>query len=201
MTTDLSAISSVQQNFFVEVDIVGQGFLRFSDYATEYTIDSESYDSLGSLLGLTTTKTEIRATSSTLTITISGIPIANLNMANNINFLGSPVTVRQALFDPTTGNILSTTQTNPVIKFKGFVNKFAIKEDWNTDQRLSRFAIVLQVKSIIGQLLTKTAGRRTNPVDQNKFFPSDTSFSRVPTLRNSNYNFGAPDIVPRVGTK
>lgn len=197
---DISTFDQVQENFFVEVNIDGS-YTRFSDYHIPYTIDSNSYTALGSLLGITNTRTEIRATNQQLTITLSGLPSSNLAMVQNSDLKGSAVTVHRALFNPVTGALLGTTQTNPVIKFKGIITNFGIQESWNTNISNSTFTLSLQVQSVIGQLLTKTAGRRTNPNDEKKFFSSDVSFDRVPTITNANYNFGAPDFMPRVGTK
>ena len=196
----LSTYDSVQENFFVELNIDGS-YTRFSDFHQAYTIDSANYTALGSLLGITNTKSEIRASNQGLTITLSGIPSTNLALIQNVDLKGSYVTVRRAFFNPTTAQLLPTTETNPVIKFKGVVTNYNIQETWNTNKNDSVFSIQLIVQSIIGQLLSKTAGRRTNPEDEKKFFSTDTAFDRVPTLRNSNYNFGAPDQMPKVGTK
>jgi hypothetical protein len=38
----------------------------------------------------------------------------------------------------------------------------------------------------------RVTGRRTNPDDQKKFYPTDVSMDRVPTLVDANFNFGAP---------
>lgn len=198
---NLNTLDSIQQNFFIEIDIPSQGTLRLSDYHMDYVINSESYDALGSLLNITTTKTEIRASQQTLTVTISGIPTANLNMVKNLNIKGSTVTVHRAFFDIATGNLLSLDITNPLKRFEGIVNNFTIQESWNQNTKESNFAIAFQVQNLIGQLLKRTNGRRTNPVDQDNISSGDLSFDRVPDIRNSNFNFGAPDIVPRVGTK
>tara|TARA_X000001382_G_C3093695_1_gene154366 strand:- start:25 stop:633 length:609 start_codon:yes stop_codon:yes gene_type:complete len=200
---DLSTFSSVQENFFVDlyIDSNANGSAYFSDYHQDYTIGSTNYNALGSLLGITKTKTEIRASNQSLTVSISGIPSSNLALIQHADLKGSSMTIRRALFNPVTQALLSTTESNPTIKFKGIVNNYSTKETWNADTNSSTFTLTFQVQSVIGQLLTKSAGRRTNPVDEKKFFATDTAFDRVPSLRNSNYNFGAPDFMPRVGTK
>jgi hypothetical protein len=193
----LSEFQSVQENFFVELNIDGS-YTRFSDYDIPETIDGDSYTALGSLLGITNTSTELRATNQQLSIAISGIPATNLALVNNANIKGSIVTVWRKLYNPTTAIGLSLTEANPQIKFKGLVTNFSIVEKWSQSPS---FTLNFEVQSIIGQLLVKTTGRRTNPNDEKKFFPSDISFDRVPSLRNSNFNFGAPDTMPKVGTK
>lgn len=195
---DLNTYNSVQENFFVEINVDGS-YTRFSDYQKDYTVSGSNYNALGSLLSITNTKTEIRASNQQLTIGISGIPTANLAMVQNAEIKGSPVTVHRALFDPVSAELLGTTEQNPTIKFKGMITNYAVEEYWD-DSGNSGFSLILQVQSIIGQLLTKVAGRRTNPNDEKKFFSTDTSMDRVPLLRNANYNFGAPDTMPRLGT-
>ena len=198
---NLNTLDSIQQNFFIEIDIPTQGTLRLSDYHKDYTVDGNVYNALGSLLNITTTKTEIRASKQTLTVTISGLPTANMNMVKNLNIKGSTVTVHRAFFDIATGNLLSLDITNPLKRFEGIVNNFTIQESWNQDKGESSFAIAFQVQNLLGQLLKRTNGRRTNPVDQDNISSGDLSFNRVPDIRNSNFNFGAPDTIPRVGTK
>lgn len=192
----LSTYQSVQENFFVELNIDGT-YTRFSDYDIAYIIDGVSYNALGSLLGITNTSSELRASNQMLSVSISGIPASNLALVNNADIKGSTLTVRRALFNPTSAFLLGTTETNPTIKFKGIVTNYGIKETWGST---STFSLSLEVQSIIGQLLQTPAGRRTNPNDEKKFFPSDVAMDRVPTIRNSNYNFGAPDTMPKLGT-
>jgi hypothetical protein len=52
--------------------------------------------------------------------------------------------------------------------------------------------LTLTAVSFIEQLKGKISGRKTNPVDQLRFYPTDHSMDRVPTIANSNFNFGAP---------
>jgi len=193
----LSTFKSVQENFFVELNINGS-YTRFSDYDVTELIDGDSYTALGSLLGITNTTTDLRANNSQLTISISGIPATNLALVHNANIKGSYVTMWRRFYDPSTAIVMLTNETNPQVQFKGMVTNFSIQEKWSQSPT---FTLNLEVQSIIGQLLVKTSGRRTNPVDENKYFPNDKAFDRVPTIRNSNYNFGAPDTMPRVGTK
>lgn len=185
---DLSTYSSVQENFFVELNISG-AYTRFSDYHKAYTIDGNSYDALGSLLGITNTPTNIRASAEQLGVSISAIPNTNRSIAYDNNIKGASLTVWRAFFDPTTGALISTTEQNPTIKFKGMVTNFSIKETWGDT---STFTLILEVQNILSQLQKQTAGRRTNPLDQKKFYPSDLSMNRVPQLKNANFQFGAP---------
>jgi len=51
---------------------------------------------------------------------------------------------------------------------------------------------MLECSSSVGLLGQKISGRKTNPQSQNRFYPSDRSMDRVPTLKGTKFNFGAP---------
>jgi hypothetical protein len=53
-------------------------------------------------------------------------------------------------------------------------------------------SLTLTCTSVVGLLNNKITGRRTNPTDQELFYPGDKSMDRVPSLAKSNFNFGAP---------
>ena len=193
--TDLSSYTSIGTALFVEIAIPGGSTLRFSDYYKAYSIGGNSYGSLGNLVSISPNKSEIRASQHELNITITGIPSANLAAALDEDIKGSAVTVYKGFYNPSTMAFVAT----PAKKFEGLVNNVGFQESFSGDD--SDFSISFICTSVLGILLTQTAGRRTNPVDMKRIYPTDTSFDRVPNIRNSNYNFGAPDIIPRIGTK
>ena len=195
----LTTFTSVQENFFVELNINGSN-TRFSDYHVAYSIDGNSYDALGSLLGITPTATNIRATAETLGITISGIPSSNLNIIQNSNIKGSYVKVTRVFFNPITGSLLGTTETNPSVRFRGTVSNFSAHETFNSINNTSTFTLGLEVENILSQLTNKVGGRRTNPTDEKKFFPTDISFDRVPVIKNTSFDFGKPKEKIKSGT-
>ena len=163
MPLDLSSYSAIQTNLFVKVDIPDYDVLTFSDYHKSYSLSGTNYTGLGQLLVVTNTTSNLRATSQELSVTISGIPEANIPDILDNKVKGSRIEVYRAFFDTVTGEILSITG-NPAGKFRGVVSNFDITDDL----------------------------RRTNPADEKLFFPSDLSMDRVPSLAKSNFNFGAP---------
>lgn len=190
MTIDLSSYLAVQTNLFVRLDIPGYQVLKFSDHNIPYTINSESYTSLGSLLGITDTSSELRATSQEVTISISGIPEANITDILNHRVKGSAVKIYRAFFNPTTGAALSITG-NPAQKFQGIVSNYDISDDLDMGSQTGTVTVTLTCTSVVELLNNKVAGRRTNPVDMKQFYSTDVSFDHVPALANSNFNFGA----------
>ena len=197
---DLSSYDSIQTNLFVKLDIPSYGVEYFSDYHTDYTIGSDTYDGIGSLLTVTTTKKELSSSKQEVSINISGVPSANLTAAQDANIKGSSVTIYRGVFDVNTGSLLAISG-NPELKFSGIVNSVGFQESYDAVDGESSFNIILVCTSKLSVLQRTTSGRRTNPVDMQRFYASDTSMKRVPEIKNSNFNFGAPASIVRVGTK
>ena len=197
---DLSSYTSLQTNLFVRLDIPSYSVLRFSDYHKDYDINSETYDGIGSLLALTSTKKEIMSTNQEVTVAISGIPSANLTAATQANIKGSSVKIYRGIFDKNTGDLLSITG-NPELKFSGIINSVTYAEDYDVQNKSSSFSIIFICTSNLSVLKRTKSGRRTNPIDQERLYTGDTSMKRVPEIKNSNFNFGAPASIVRVGTK
>lgn len=191
MSVDLSAYRAVQPALFVRLDIEDYDVLRFSDFNRPYILDGELYSNLGSLLSVSTSASEIRASASEVSIVISGIPAGSVAEILDNNPKGSAIQIKRAFFNPTTGEILPV-EGNPAVKFIGIVSNYAMDEDWDFATQQSTFTISLICSSVLSVLQNKVVGRRTNPYDQTKFYPGDNGMSRVPTVANTNFQFGAP---------
>jgi hypothetical protein len=191
MSVDLSAYRAVQPAMFVRLDIEDYSVLRFSDFNRPYNLDGELYSNLGSLLSVSTTASEIRASATEVSIIISGIPAGSVAEVLDNNPKGSAIQIKRAFFSPTTGTILPVAG-NPAIRFIGIVSNYAMDEDWDFRGQQSTFTISLICSSVLSVLKNKITGRRTNPYDQEKFYPGDVGMSRVPTVANTNFQFGAP---------
>jgi hypothetical protein len=191
MALNLSAYKSIQTNLFVKLVIPGYDTLTFSDYHRTITLNSVSYSGLGQLLSVSDTNTSLRAAPQDLTIAISGIPSTNVSAILNNKLVGSDITVLRAIFDSTTGVLISAIAGNPVIKFVGIVNNFDITDDLDMGNSTGTITCTLTSTSVVEQLENKITGRRTNPIDQKALYATDQCFDRVPALAKSNYNFGA----------
>lgn len=187
MSIDLSTYSAIQTALFVKVVVPEYETLTFSSYQRNITLDGTTYTGLGQLLAVTDTTSEIRATSQELTISLSGIPSKNITDFMNYKIKGSRVTVSRAIFDPQTGGLLAIAG-NPTGRFTGLVNNYSLEESWEGLE--SSTTITLVCSSIIGQLQSRVAGRKTNPVDQKRVNPYDLSFDRIPSLARSRIQFG-----------
>ena len=193
MTIDLSNYTSIQTNLFVRIDVPGYEVLRFSDYHRSFEINSEIYGSLGSLMAITDSSSELRATAQEITITISGIPVNRIQEILAAKIKGSHVMVHRAFFNVTTGAFLNITG-NPAGKFQGIVSNFSILDDAGDLRSGAPGTITLAITctSVVEMMENKVSGRKTNPIDQRALYPNDASFDRVPNLARANFNFGAP---------
>lgn len=188
----LRDLSAIQANNFVKMVIPDTGTLTFSDYHTSYTIDSVAYTGLGSLLAITDTVSELRSSSSEVSVSIAGIPISQVATIINSQIVASEITIYRVFFDSTTGAALDLDIGNPLVKFRGRITNYTIQDDRVSvaDSGTGTIVITITASSEIATLEQKISGRRTNPVDHRRLYPTDPSMDRVPTIARSNYNFG-----------
>lgn len=200
MSVDLSGFASIRTSLFISVDIPDYGIEYFSNHHKPINIDGIDYTNLGSLLAVTGSTTELRASKNEVSISISGIPASNVAAINASNIKGSTVIIQRGIFDTVTGE-LAAIPDNVSQKFKGLVNNVAYTEDWDVVNSEASFTLTLVCTSAVSVLMNKVGGRRTNPLDEKKYYPNDLSMDRVPNIKNSNFNFGAPVEAVRIGTK
>ena len=165
--------------------------LAFSDFIKTVNIDGTDFTALGNLMSISDTQSELRTSSNSIDVTISGVPNTAIYEIVNSKIKNSPVTIYRAFFDPLTMNII-TFSGNPTIRYKGFINNYAISEQFNTQDKTSESTIIFECASNLDVLANKTAGRKTNPRSFKKFNPNDTSMDRVPALERTYFDFGVP---------
>jgi hypothetical protein len=194
---NLDSYTSVKVGMFVRLQVdeyrttssgsYGSQVLRFSDYDAPVTINSEVYTALGEFLSVTSSTNELRPSENPVTIGISGIPTNNINEIIHSKIKGCPISIYRGYFNAA-GTLIGTITG----RFIGSVNNYSIQEDFDVDSRTSSHILMLECASSVGILSQKIAGRKTNPQSQQTFYPSDTSMNRVPTIKGTKFNFGAP---------
>jgi hypothetical protein len=195
---ELSSYTSVKTHLYVRLQIdeyrtTSSGsytpqILTFSDDESSFTINSETYTPLGRFLTVTASTSDLRTTTNTCTISLSGIPANAIEEILYSKVKGAPIAIYRAYFDVSTGTQIGDT----VGRFIGSVNNYSLEEDFDIESRTASNILQLECASNIGILETKIAGRKTNPQSMKSFFDSDTSMDRVPTLKEKIFNFGAP---------
>lgn len=191
MSVNLTSYTSIQANNFVRIDVPDYSILRFSDYHRDYTIDGESYTGLGTLLGLSDNVSELRITNQEMTISLAGIPITRVSEILDNKITGSAIRVYRNFFDATTGATLAIAG-NPITRFSGVITNYSIQDEVAeaSSDEAGTITLTLTAASLVEVLSQKLAGRRTNPVDQKRYYPTDISMDRVPTIARSQFNFG-----------
>jgi len=193
MALDLSTYSSIANALFVKIntyDIDGlDEVITFSDHHKTLTLDGTAYTGLGQLLSITNTQSDLRITPQQISIGISGIPSSNITTVFDSQLKGSKITISRAIFNPTTGELLSITG-NPAGRFIGLIDNFSITDEADISTKSGTVTIVFTCASIVGLLSRKSTGRETNPATQKSLYTGDVSFDRIPNLANANFNFG-----------
>lgn len=185
---DFSSYTSFESALFLKWYIPNFETAYISDYNTPITFGGNTYTSIGKLLSITSTTSELKASPSELSIGLSGIPTNSISNILTKEIKGSEIEIYRAFFNPTTHALLTLAGGNPIIKFKGIVTNYDITDDVDITSLLATTTITLTCSSMVEVLTNKVTGRRTNPVD----FPGESSMNKVTALANSNFNFGAP---------
>jgi cell division protein FtsI/penicillin-binding protein 2 len=186
----LTPFLAIESHLFVRIDD-DVDVLRFSDYRQSFSINGESYQGIGNFLGVTSSSSDLRATGNSVTITLSGVPNSSISDVLDRKIKGAAVRVFRVAFNASTGQALAITG-NPMGRFRGFINNYAINEDYDIQDRSSTSTISFICASAVDVLSNKVSGRLTNPDSMRRFFPNDASMDRVPALQNTTFDFGAP---------
>lgn len=187
---NFSSYSHINAGIFVK--IVGTDFTwLFSDYIRSVSIEGDTYVGLGKLLAISNTSSELKASNNDLSITVSGVPNTSLSDVLSARVKGASITINRALFNSSTGALLSITG-NPLKRYIGIVNNYGINEEYDNQTRTAKSTVTFTCSSILDVLGNTAQGRRTNPEDQKVFYPNDRCFDRITKLIGSNFNFGAP---------
>ena len=201
MTINLTSYTNIESGLFVEIICTkykttsGGSFttqaLRFTDRSIGFLVAGEVYTSIGHLLSITGTSSELRVSPNDLTVSISGIASDSASLLQIIysRFKGSKINIYRGIINSDTGVLLSISD-NPIGKFKGIITNYTLTEDFNYNGRVSTNTVSFTCASVVDVLERKITGRRTNPESEKQLYPSDLSMDRVPGLVGSYFDFG-----------
>jgi hypothetical protein len=161
----------------------------FCNAAAPITVDGITFTNLGSLLQLSDIKRDIKANSSDLSISLTGVDGTNVAIVLGSDIKGSRIEVWRGFLD--SNNQIITSPTQQFFKrYQGIVSNYSITEDWN-EQIRSRVATVgLSCASFRTILENRVGGVRTTPKIWQAFYPNDNSMNRVPSIAGSYFDFG-----------
>jgi hypothetical protein len=157
---------------------------------TVSAVDSQPFTGLGVLVKVNDVQRDIKSTSNETSITLVGIDTAMLGLVLNTNVKGCLIEMWHGFFDENNA-LITTGGTGGLYKFfTGYINSFAITEQWMEEARDFIGAISISASSIQIILQNRTAGRYTNNNAWQFFNAGDTSMNRVNFIETINYAFG-----------
>ena len=131
-----------------------------------------------------------KSTANETSFSLVGIDTAMLGWVLSNEIKGSKIEAWHGFFD-VNGALITTGGTGGLYQFfTGFVNSFAISEQWMEEARMFVGVITVNASSIQLILKNRIAGRYTNNNSWQFFTPGDTYMNRVAFITTINYQFG-----------
>lgn len=198
MATTISELSGNHINHALLIRItIDDTIYRLATTYKAVTYNSESYQALGHLITISEITDELKGSNADINLTISGIPTepSYISLILGANIKGSRVEIYRAFLNPSSMNLQSA-----YLRYKGYVRNYSMTDTQDQFSQDATTTVVLSCASINNILENTISGRRTNPVDQKYWFPSDVSMDRVPTLHNTQFDFGKPYSAPTGGS-
>jgi hypothetical protein len=181
-------------------------------------IDPEPFSGLGQLVSVGSVQRDIKSTAAETTVTLVGIDTAMLALVLGAELKGSQIEMWHAFFDANNDLISSSNvawannsqqliewvnPSNAIVDwsssasqsglyqfFNGFINSFAIGEQWMEEARSYVGTVTVSASSVQLILQNRIAGRYTNNNSWQFFNSGDTSMERVNYISTINYYFG-----------
>ena len=190
MTTTMTALDSsfIQQAEFIRLTLPSNTY-TFCNAASPINVNGITFTNLGSLLQLSDIKRDIKATSSDLSVSLTGVDGTNVAVVLGADIKGSRIEVWRGFLD--SNNQIITTPTQQFFKrYQGIVSNFSITEDFNEQLRIRVATVGLSCASFRTILENRVGGVRTTPKIWQVYYPGDTSMNRVPAIAGSYFDFG-----------
>ena len=180
--------SSIRQVEFVRLTMTSASY-TFCNAAAPITVNGIIFNNLGSLLQLSDIKSNIKATSSDLSISLTGVDGTNIAIVLSSDIKGSRIEVWRGFLD--SNNQIITTPTQQFFKrYQGIVSNYSITEDWNEEARTRVATVGLSCASFRTILENRVGGVRTTPNSWQAYYPNDASMNRVQSIAGSYFDFG-----------
>lgn len=148
------------------------------------------FTGVGQLVQIGEAVRDIKSTANETTFSFVGIDVAMLGFVLSKQVKGSMIEAWHGFFN-TDGELITTGGTGGLYKFfTGYINSFAISEQWMDDARMYVGMITVSASSIQLILQNRYAGRYTNDNSWQFYNPGDTSMNRVAVITNLQFLFG-----------
>jgi hypothetical protein len=177
---------------FVRVTTPSDTFLFTTAPApiTVPAVDAAPFAGVGQLISVGQATRDIKSTANETSFSLVGIDTAMLGWVLGNEIKGAKIEAWHGFFD-VNGALITTGGTGGLYQFfTGYVNSFAISEQWMEEARMFVGVITVNASSIQLILKNRVAGRYTNNNSWQFFTPGDTSMNRVAFITTINYQFG-----------
>lgn len=194
MATTMNALNSPYIKFaeFVKLTLP-DGVLTFCNAAGDIVVDGITFEGLGSYLGIGDIKRNVKATSTDLTLSLTGIDPVNIALILSKDIKGSMVEVWRGFLDD--NNQIITTPSQQFFKrYQGIINQVSIQEEFNAEARQRIATCVVSSTSMRAVLDARIAGIKTNQQSWQSFYPGDPSMNRVAIIASTYFDFGKAPI-------
>ena len=161
----------------------------FCNAAAPIVVDGITFSNLGALLSVGEIQQEMKATSSDMTIALTGIDPANIAIVLSNEIKGSIVEVWRGFFD-SNNQILTSPSTQFFKRYQGIINSVAITEDFSIEARTRIATCIISCSSMRQVLLNRLSGVKTNLNSWQYIYPDDLSMSRVSEITATYFDFG-----------
>lgn len=169
------------------------GVFRFATTPAPITIpavDSQPFSGVGQLIQAGQAVRDIKSTANETSFTLVGIDPTMLGFVLGQQIKGSKIEAWHGFFNAN-NELITTGGTGGLYKFfTGYVNSFAISEQWMEEARMYVGTITVNASSIQLILNNRVAGRFTNDNSWQFNTPGDTSMNRVAFITTISYQFG-----------
>jgi hypothetical protein len=190
--TPVQNTNNIRYADFVRVTS-GDAVYRFATTPSALTIpavDSEPFDALGSLVKVGDAQRDIKSTANETSFTVVGIDTAMLGLVLSNQIKGSQIEAWKGFFN-TNGELITAGGQGGLYQFfNGYINSFAISEQWMEEIRQFVGLVTVNASSIQIILKNRIGGRYTNDNSWQFYDAGDTSMNRVAYISSISYYFG-----------
>jgi len=195
MTTTMNALNSasIVQAEFIRLTTSTDTYY-FCNAASPITVSGMTFNNLGSLLSISQIDRNIKATSTDLTVQLTGVDGSNVSIILAANIKGSNIDVWRGFLD-SQNQILTTPTLQFFKRYTGIVSNASITEQFDEKLRIRIATVGISCSSFRTILDNRIQGIKTVPKAWNFIYPNDTSMNRVPIVASTYFDFGSPPIV------
>lgn len=189
--TTIAALNGPQIRYAEFIRLTNPTFTdMFCNAPSNVTVNGMTFGGMGSYVALSEIQQNMKATSTDLKLSITGLSLANVSQVLSANIKGSTLTVWRGFLDSnnqiqTIGGVQQFFQ-----RYQGIVNNLSITETFNEQIRERVATCIITSASMRLILDSRVAGIKTNPSSWQAYYPTDTSMNRVPVIASTYFNFG-----------